>query len=232
MRPGHLVGPARGDRLLLGQGGEPVVLLFGEDVVRLGRLQPGPGLVNAPRDLLAGELERLVGLGPVGPGGRLAPLRDLDLERHVDFQAGQRFLLPPQLRPGRVELGAGDGDLVAVRHRVDLRHHLALLDTVVLVHEEADDVPRHRLRRDVDDVGFDEGVVGDRVGPAVLHPLVGERAAGRRQRQKDDGQDEPAEHLRPRPGHLRRWGRRRRRRGGGRRVGRGGFGGGSHGASL
>ena len=79
VRPGHLVGPARGDRLLLGQGGEPVVLLFGEDVVRLGRLQPGPGLVNAPRDLLAGELERLVGLGPVGPGGRLAPLRDLDL---------------------------------------------------------------------------------------------------------------------------------------------------------
>ena len=78
-----------------------------------------------------------------------------------------------------VELGPRDVDLVAVRDRVDLRDDLALGDAVVLVDQEPDDPAGDQLRGDVDDVGLDEGVVGDRVSPPVLDPAH-RRAAGRR----------------------------------------------------
>ena len=44
------------------------------------------------------------------------------------------------------------------------------LDAVVLIDQEPDDPAGDQLRGDVDDVGLDEGVVGDRVGAPVLDP--------------------------------------------------------------
>ena len=78
-----------------------------------------------------------VGEGPPG---------DLDLDRDLAPEPGEVGLLTDQLSLRGLELRRGDVDLVAVGDRVDLRHHLAPLDPVVLVDEEADDPTRDHLR--------------------------------------------------------------------------------------
>ncbi len=53
---------------------------------------------------------------------------------------------------------------------IDLRHDLSLGDAIVLIGQEPDDPAGDHLRGDVDDVGLDEGVVGDRVSAPVVDP--------------------------------------------------------------
>src|SRR3954463_12791813 len=67
--------------------------------------------------------------------------------------------LTVQLGERRVELGLRDIDLVAVRDRVDLRHHLPLSDAVILIGQEPDDPAGDQLQGDVDDMRLDERVV-------------------------------------------------------------------------
>ena len=173
-----LLLPQRAGPLLL-EPGEAGVLQLGQREGGPGRLHSGSGLVDPFLDIVLGQLERLLGPGPVGQGGGGGPPGDLDLDRDLLADAVQVGTLAVQLGERGIELGPRDVDLVAVRDRVDLRHDLPLDDAVVLVGQEPDDPAGDQLRGDVDDVGLDEGVVGDRVAPAVFDPTRS-RAAGRR----------------------------------------------------
>ena len=171
--PRHLLGAPQGHGLYLVEVGVPRVFLLRQDQVGLGGFEPGLGLLDPLLDLVFGELQCLSCSGLVRLGGREAAAGDLDLNGDLQPEPGEGRLLPAQFRLGAVStLLRAMFDLVPVGHRVDLRQHLALLDPVVLLDQEADEVPRHRLRRDVDDVGLHEGVVGDRVGQAVGPPGV------------------------------------------------------------
>ena len=109
-----------GPRLL--EPGEACVLQFGQRQRGPRRLDSGAGLVDALLDLVAGQLQRFLSLGPVGLGGGERPPGDLDLDRHLLADPVQVGTLAGQLGLGRVELGPRHVDLVAVRDRVDLRH--------------------------------------------------------------------------------------------------------------
>jgi hypothetical protein len=157
----HLLRPAQGHGLLPVEVRVAIVILPGQDHVGLRRLQAGAGLVDPFFHLVPGQLQRLVGLGLIHHrGGQRAP-GDLDLDRDLALDPHVGGLLPAQVLPGRVELGLGQADLVAIRGRVDLRHHLARLDPVVLLDQEANDPPRDQRRGEVDDMGLHEGIVGD-----------------------------------------------------------------------
>ena len=153
-------------------------------------MSSGAGLVDPLLDVVLGQLERLLGPGPVGHGGGEGPPGDLDLDRDLLADPVQVGTLAVQLGQRGIELGPRDVDLVAVRDRVDLRHDLPLHDAVVLFDQEADDPAGDQLRGDVDDVGLDEGVVGDRMVAAVLDPADrgGQTDGDRddRQRQSDE----------------------------------------------
>ena len=51
-------------------------------------------------------------------------------------------------------------DLVLVAGRVDFGQHVALFPPLIFFGQEANDVPGHCLRGDVDDAGLDKGVIG------------------------------------------------------------------------
>ena len=172
--------PRRAGTLLL-EPGEACVLQLGQREGGPGRLQSGAGLVDPLLDLILGVLERLLGLDPVGQGGGGGPPGDLDLDRDLLADEIEVGTLAVQLGERRIELGPRDVDLVAVRDRVDLRHDLPLDDAVVLIGQEPDDPAGDQLRGDVDDVGLDKGVIGDRVAAAVFDPARS-RARTRRQR--------------------------------------------------
>ena len=168
----HFLGTPQGRGVLPLQVGEPCVFLLRQDQIGLGGVQPCLGLLDPMLDLVLGQLQGLLGSGLVRLGSREATAGDLDLNGDLHAEPGEGGLLPPQLRLGPLDLAAGQLHLIAVRHRVDLRQHLALLDPVVLLDKEADEMPRHGLRRDVDDVGLHKGIVGDRVSQAVGPPQV------------------------------------------------------------
>ena len=123
-------------------------------------------------DLVTSELQGILGSCLVCPSRRETAAGDVDLNGNLQSQPGKGPLLPAQFRLGGGHLAPGDVGLSAVGHRVDLRQYLALLDVVVVLDREADEVPRHRLRRDVDDVGLHKSVFGDRVCPPVGPPGV------------------------------------------------------------
>ena len=177
-----------GPRLL--EPGEACVLQFGQRQRGPRRLDSGAGLVDALLDLVAGQLQRFLSLGSVGLGGGERPPGDLDLDRHLLANPVQVGTLAGQLGQSRVELGPRHVDLVAVRDRVDLRDHLPFLDAIILLDQKPDDPAGDQLRGDVDDVGLDKGVVGDRVRAPVADPAHRKRQAdGEERDQQDDRED-------------------------------------------
>ncbi len=118
-------------------------------------------------DLLFGELQTCLGAGLVRLGSRESTTSDLDLNGDFQAEPGQCGLLPLELRFGRFDLVSSKVHLVAVGLRVDFRQHLILFDPIILLDEEGDEMPRHRLRGHVDDVRLHKGVFGDR----MVHPI-------------------------------------------------------------
>ena len=151
------------------------MVLFREHEPGTGGLQVGPRLVNPLLHVLRGELQRFFVPGLLGLRGGQRPLGDLDLPRHLGLQPLQRRLRRGQLRLGDAELRLEQRHLLAVGHRVDLGQQLAGGDHVVFLNQVADEVAGNLLRGDVDDVRFDEGVVGDRMGEPIDHPPHGKR---------------------------------------------------------
>ena len=177
-----------GPRLL--EPGEACILQFGQRQRGPRRLDSGAGLVDALVDLVAGQLQRFLSLGSVGLGGGERPAGDLDLDRHLLADPVQVGTLADQLGLRRVELGPRHIDFVAVRDRIDLREHLPFLDAIILLDQKPDDPAGDQLRGDVDDVGLDKGVVGDRVRTPVANPVHRKRHAdGEERDQQNDRED-------------------------------------------
>ena len=168
-------------RPLLLESGEACVLQFGERERGLRRLDAGAGLVDALLDVVAGQFQGFLRPFPIRNGGCCRPPGDLDLDRHFLADAVQVGALASQLGLGRFQLSPGDVDLVAVRNGVDLRYDLPLDDLVVLIDEVPDKSAGDDLRGDVDDVGLDEDVVGDRVITPVFDPAQSSRKSNRDQ---------------------------------------------------
>ena len=190
VRLGRVAGP----RHLLGTPQRHGLLLFAELVNRVysccartrsavGGFDAGLGLLDPFFDFVLGELQSLLCSGLVRLRGREAAAGDFDLDGDLQPEPREGGLLPPQFRLGRLHLAAGQLDLVSVGNRVDLRQDLSLLDPVVLLDQEADEVPRNRLRGDVDDVGLDKGIFRDRMVPAVGPPPASEHKQQRREHQ-------------------------------------------------
>ncbi len=131
--------------------------------------------MNSLLGVLRGELERFFVPGLLGLRGGQCPLGDLDLPRHLGLQPLERRLRRGQLRLGDAEFRLEQRHLLAVRHGVDLSQQLAGGDHVLFLNQVADEVAGDLLRGDVDDVGFDEGVVRDRMGEPIDHPVPGKR---------------------------------------------------------
>ena len=199
--PLRLLRPLLGGGVVLEEVRVALVLDLGERLVGLGGGQRGPGLVDALVHLILGEQSHLLRLGVLGLGGGQRPPGDLDLYGHFLLEA-------VELRLRRLQLGAGDMDLVLVTGRIDLGQQVALLHRVVFFDQVAGDVPGRHLRGDVDDVPFDEGVVGLGRGETVGDPQEEEEADDKGQGQQCGRQEEAEEEGPWRPG-----GRGRRRRG-------------------
>ena len=110
-------------------------------------------------DLVFCVLDGVFELEAIGP--RLG-----DLSAHLGL--GRR-----QVRLGHFHGGLLDRDLNLVRLLVELHQDIALFHAIVFLDQEANDVAGDRLRGDVDDVGLDKGVLGDRVRLPVGPPEVG-----------------------------------------------------------
>ena len=174
VRAGQLLLLAEGHGADLLEVRVPGVVIQGQEQVGLGGLDGGPGLVDPLLDVVLGEDHRGFRLGP-GRDRRLqGPPGDLDLDRHLAPEAGEVGPLSVEFPPRGLQPRRGQIDLVAIGSGVDLRHHLALLDPVALIGEDADDPPRDGLGGQVDDVGLDEGVVGEGMRDSALPPAVRE----------------------------------------------------------
>ena len=160
---GRFLGLAERHGFLLLQVGKPRVFLLGQEQVRRRGFQSGLGLFDPVLDLFFGELQTSLGSGFVRLGGRKGPAGDLDLKGDFQPEPGQCGLLPLEFCFGRFDLASSQVHLVAVGLRVDFRQHLVLFDPIILLDEEGDEMPRHRLRGHVDDVRLHKGVFGDRM---------------------------------------------------------------------
>ena len=174
-----LLLPQRAGPLLL-EPGEACVLQLGQRQRGLRRLDAGAGLVDPLLDFV------LVSFSDSSALARSAAAA-ANVRRAISIWIGTSLRTRSRSARwrassawARIELSPRDVDLVAVRNRVDLRHDLPLDDAVVLIGQEPDDPAGDQLRGDVDDVGLDEGVVGDRVGAPVLDPAHDAPAPRRR----------------------------------------------------
>lgn len=152
----------------------------------LGGLHAGPGLVDFLLDVIFGENHRRLRLRSSRDRRLEGPPGDLDLDRDLVSQAGKVGLLPDEFPPRGLQPRCGQIHLVAVGDRVDLRQHLAAFDPIALVDEKADDVARNDLWREVDNVGLDESVVGNRERGAALPPAEDDQKSNGRQRDRHD----------------------------------------------
>ena len=147
VRPGRFLLLPEGPGAGLLEVREPLLVVNGQEQVGLGGLHAGPGLVDPLLDVVVGEHHRGLRLRSSRDRRLQGPPGDLDLDRDLAPQAGEVGLLPVELPLGGLQPRRGHVDLVAVGDRVDLRHHLALLDPVALVNDQADDPARDQLRR-------------------------------------------------------------------------------------
>ena len=203
----HLVGFHFCGRVLSGQLRPPGVFLLGQHEVGLGDLNRGLGLLDGFVDFIGGQLQgifrpRLLGLGRVQglPG-------NIDLQGDLLLELGQSCFLPFQLGIGKIQLAARLLHLIAVMDRFNFDQDLALLHAIVFLDKEPNDAPGNHFRRDVDDVGLDEGIFGDRVGLAVSKPVHAEDS----QHKRDPGHGTPDDPPDKAPGRGRRRGRGDRR---------------------
>jgi hypothetical protein len=79
-------------------------------------------------------------------------------------------------RQSEIELAPRLLDLVPVVNWFDLREDLALLDAIIFFDMELNNMAGDHLRSNVDDVGFDKGIVRDGPGSPVAPPLKSEVA--------------------------------------------------------
>ena len=192
----HLLGALQRHGLSLIQGREAIVFLLGQHQVRLGKLQAGLGLLDRLLHLIRGEFQRLLRPGLVRLGGGKRSLGDFDLDRNLDAEPREAGFLPPQFGLGFVDLGSGQVDFVAIKDRIDLRQHLSLLDTIVLLNQETAKAARDGLRSHVDDVGLDERVFGFRTQQAGANPALQGRCDDQH-RHDNPADDDPSPARRP-----------------------------------
>ena len=179
----HFLGTPQSDGLLLFQVGEPRVFLLRQDQVSRCGFDAGLGLLDPVFDFVFSKFQSLLCSGLIGLRGREAAAGDFNLNGDFQPEPRESGLLPPQFGLSRLHLAARQIDLVSVQNRVDFRQDLTLLDPVILVDDEAHQVPRDRLRRDVHNVGLDKGIFRDRMVPAVGPPPASEHKQQRREHQ-------------------------------------------------
>ncbi len=158
---GRFLGLAERHGFLLLKIGEPRVLLLRQQQACRRGFQPGLCLFDAVIDLHIGERQTALGSGFIRLRRGKGSAGDLDLKRDFQPQPGQCGLLPFEFGFGCIDLASSQIHLVAVGLRVDFHQQLILLDAIVLLDKEGDEMPRHRLRRHVDDMRLNKGVLRD-----------------------------------------------------------------------
>ena len=83
------------------------------------------------------------------------------MNRNLKPQPREVGLLPAKFRLRHVNLAARNIDLILVGDRIDFRNHLAPFHAIILVDYKTHEMARHRLRRDVDDMRLDKGILSD-----------------------------------------------------------------------
>ena len=149
-------------------------------------------LIDALFDFVTRQFQGFLRPSPIRNGGGCRPPGDLDLDRHFLAYAVQVGALASEFGPRRFQLRLRHVDLVAVRRGVDFGDDLSLLDLIILIGQKLDHSPRDDLRRDVDDVGLNERVVGDRVGSPEVDPAQSSRKADREEGNGERQRDESA----------------------------------------
>ena len=138
-------------------------------------------------DLVVHVLDGVFELEAIGPGlGHLA----------ADLGLGGR-----QVRFRHFHGGLLDGDLNAVRLRVEFDQHVTLLHAVVVVHQDLAHLARHAGSHE-SDVAVDVGVVGGNRVQRRRHPRRKEVSADRQAR-RGPRQQQPFSHAMRRPGFVR-----------------------------